>query len=68
MQSKVQGLAKAQGINTIQQLAWAARITWPTASKVWNKEADLSKTRVRTMQNLADGLKCTIEDLYQIKE
>ena len=68
MQSKVQGLAKAQGINTIQQLAWAARITWPTASKVWNEEADLSKTRVRTMQNLADGLKCNIEDLYQIKD
>lgn len=67
MRSKVQALAKQQGIKNPQELAWAARITWPTAAKVWDENADLSKTWAVTMQNLASGLKCHVEDLYVLE-
>ncbi len=68
MRSKVQTLAKQQGINTPQELAWAARITRPTAAKVWSENVDLSKTWVGTMQHLATGLNCRIEDLFILED
>ncbi len=68
MRSKVQALAKEKGLRTIQELAWATKLTWPTASKVWKPTADLSKTRGVTLRSLAEGLGCKIEDLYIITE
>ncbi len=68
MQSKVQALAKEKGLKTVQELAWATKLTWPTAHKVWKLTADLSKTRGNTLRSLANGLDCKIEDLYIVIE
>ncbi len=63
MKSKVQALANKKGINTPQELSYAARITWPTAKSVWG-EVDLAKTHSGTLLKIAHALKCGIDDLY----
>jgi DNA-binding Xre family transcriptional regulator len=65
MRSKIKVLAKQKGITTPQQLSYAARITWPTAKKVW--QGDLSKTWGETLFKLSQALECRFEDLFEVR-
>lgn len=68
MKSRVAEIAISQGVKTVQELSWLTHITTTTIYKLWGKDADLSNVWSNTLRSLADGLKCNIEDLYQIKE
>lgn len=62
MESKVCELATKRGINTPQELSYEARITVPTARKVW--KGDLSTRHAETLRKLAAALGCSMDDLF----
>jgi len=62
MKSQVKILAGLRGIKTPQELSYEARITWPTAKKVW--AGDLSTTWLETSYKVSRALGCNIEDLF----
>jgi DNA-binding Xre family transcriptional regulator len=65
MASEIYDIATSLGIDTPQKLSYEARITAPTARKIW--EGDLSSTQADTLRKVAEALDCNIDDLYVYK-
>lgn len=67
MKSKVQELAIQKGITTPAELSYRAHIAWPTAKKVWIKNADLTTTHGGTLLNVAIALDVRMDELFEFE-